>query len=220
MKNNFQKIKFDLPPRELFKPTGPSDPLAYYYKPLLGKLYKSRLQAGLNLLKPPYGAVLEFGYGSGLLLPILAKISHNLSAVDIDSDPQAVNSILTKLNIKATLIKNDIVKAALAENSLDLIVAFSVFEHIENHEPILKEMKRILKPDGRLLIGMPRVDKKMAKLFTFIGIDKISNYHVASYHDFLKAAQKYFKLLKLSSLPAFLPPSGGLYFNMLLEKEN
>lgn len=212
-------IKFNLPPQNLFKPTGPTDPLDYYYKPIVGKLYIKRIQAGLDMLTPPYNSVLEFGYGSGLLLPTINSFSKNLTAVDIDSEPAVVQPALNKLNINARLIKNDILKLALPEGSFDLIVAFSVFEHIKNPEPILNEMKRILKPGGRLLVGMPRVDKNMSRLFSLIGFNKIDEHHVANHQEFLIRAKKYFKLIKFSSLPSFLPLSGGLYFNMLFKKD-
>lgn len=70
--------KFKLFPKETFQPSNDSDPLLYYYKPLIGILYQYRVSQGISLLFPHYENVLEFGYGSGLLLPTLATISDKL----------------------------------------------------------------------------------------------------------------------------------------------
>jgi 2-polyprenyl-3-methyl-5-hydroxy-6-metoxy-1,4-benzoquinol methylase len=214
------KVQFKLPPEGLFKPNDElDDPLPYYYRPLVGKLYKRRIQLGLNLLSKKYGNVLEFGYGSGLLLPSLAPISISLFGIDITSEPDVVNETLNKLNIKANLKKGDITKANYPDQSFDLIVGFSVFEHIADPDEILSEMHRILKPGGNLLVGMPRVDKTMSKMFSLIGFNNIDDHHVKNHQDFIQNALKYFVLVKRNRLPGFVPGFLGLYFNMLFSKK-
>ena len=42
-----------------------------------------------------------------------------------------------------------------ADNTFDLIFAHSVFEHLDNQIAIMKEMSRILKPKGRIVIAVP-----------------------------------------------------------------
>ncbi|QQR64916.1 methyltransferase domain-containing protein [Candidatus Kaiserbacteria bacterium] len=49
----------------------------------------------------------------------------------------------------------DVLPWPFPDNSFDLIFAHSVFEHLDNQLAIMKEMKRILKPKGRLLIAVP-----------------------------------------------------------------
>ncbi|OGP67287.1 MAG: hypothetical protein A2W27_07240 [Deltaproteobacteria bacterium RBG_16_44_11] len=215
---NFVKLK--LFPEGTFRGNSTDDPLPYYYKPLIGSLYRYRIDQGLSLLSPPYEKVLEFGYGSGLLLPALAAISSRLFGIDITSDPQVVEGCLNKLNINATLYQDDLLKINFPDNYFDLIVAFSVFEHIQNCQKIISEMVRILKSGGSLLVGMPRVDKKMAKLFRLIGYGQIEQHHVTDYNKFLSACQSQFIIEKQTRLFPFLPSYLGLYFNMLLRKTN
>ena len=210
--------RFKLFPKETFQPNNDDDPLPYYYKPLLRILYQYRIQQGLSLLSPPYETVLEFGYGSGLLLPTLATISSKLYGIDIASDSPTVMSCLNKINISATLYQNDLLKMNFKDNIFDLIVAFSVFEHIHDCRKILQKMFHILKPNGRLLVGMPRVDKNMVRLFSLIGYDTIEQHHVTDYKSFLNDCRGYFILEKQAKLFPFLPSCLGLYFNMLLKK--
>ena len=210
--------KFKLFPKETFQPNNDCDLLPYYYRPLIGNLYCYRIQQGLSLLSPPYETVLEFGYGSGLLLPTLATISSKLYGIDIGTDSTAVTSCLKKINVSAILYENDLLEMDFKDNAFDLIVAFSIFEHINDCRKILQKMFHILKPNGRLLVGMPRVDKNMARLFSLIGFDTIEQHHVTSYKSFLNDCRGAFILEKQAKIFPFLPSSMGLYFNMLLKK--
>lgn len=216
-----QRAIFRIPAQEIYAPvTRYDDPLRYYYKPVVGKLYVKRIQDGLDLLTPPYERVLDFGYGSGLLFNSLAEIGTELHGIDIASDAGILSEILNKQNIRATLKQEDILKAGYPENYFDLITAFSVFEHIRDFEPILKEMQRIMKPGGHLLIGMPSVSRFMPWLFKAIGFNNIDDLHITNHRAVLKAAEKYFKLKNYKRLPSFLPDRCCLYFNLLLEKQS
>ncbi|MFA7230074.1 MAG: class I SAM-dependent methyltransferase [Victivallaceae bacterium] len=215
-----KKVKFILPPQDVYEPvTRYDDPLRFYYKPIIGRLYVKRLQDGLALLHPPYERVLDFGYGSGLLFNTLHEISGELHGIDILSDCGKLNEILASQQINAILKKEDILKAGYPAEHFDLIVAFSVFEHIEDFEPILNEMHRILKPGGELLIGMPSVSKTMPLLFKMIGFKNIEDFHVTSHKNVKAAALKKFSLAGSRRLPEFLPGCCGLYFNMLFKKD-
>ncbi len=206
---------------EVFAPvTRYDDPLRYYYKPLVGALYRKRISDGLSLLTPPYKRVLDFGYGSGLLFPSLNEIAEELHGIDILSDTEKLAPILEKLEIKADLRKNDILKENYPDDYFDLITAFSVFEHITEFEPILEEMYRILKPGGQLLIGMPRVSAIMPVLFRLIGFNNIEDFHVTNHRQVRSTALKKYQLVKSRTLPSLAPECCGLYFNFLLKKAN
>ena len=71
-------VRFELPPRGTLTPNSGVDPLRYYYTPLVGKIFTSRLQIGLDLLQGRFARLLEIGYGSGLLMPTLAAIADEL----------------------------------------------------------------------------------------------------------------------------------------------
>lgn len=43
-----------------------------------------------------------------------------------------------------------------ADNSIDVIICSEVLEHIHDYLSVLKEIRRILKPNGRLAISIPR----------------------------------------------------------------
>ena len=214
------RATFYLPPKGLFRQGGPDDPLPYYYHPLVSRLYSGRINRGLSLLSPPYGSLLDVGYGSGLLLPTLSRISKDLVAIDRDTDPKSVMPVLSELGITATLIKGDIVSADLSGRQFDLIVAFSVFEEVDKLLPVLESIHRLLKPGGELLVGMPRVDRMMEWLFYLIGYKGIENEHVHTYCEVIHLIKTEFdfRLEKMATLPGFAPRFAALYFAMLFKK--
>ena len=43
-------LRFELPARDTLSPNNDHDPLPYYYRPWIGRLFRHRLQMGLSLL--------------------------------------------------------------------------------------------------------------------------------------------------------------------------
>lgn len=211
--------RFNLPPQGALQPNDDQhDPLPYYYKPVVGALYRRRIECGLELLSPPYESILELGYGSGLLMPTLAQIGGRIAGVDICSDPARVGAALEKLGVKASLKQGDICSMDYPGDSFDLVVAFSIFEHVADPVPALKAIRRILRPGGHLLVGMPRVDKFMARLFPLIGYRVIEEHHVSNHRDFAVHATRLFDPAGFKTMPSFVPSWAALYFNMLFRK--
>lgn len=212
------KCQLRIPPLGVLEPGGPTDPLKYYYSPIVGFLYRWRVEQAISLLHPPYRSILEVGYGSGVLLPTLACFGDELFGVDLESDPVKVGQRLRPLNLHVTLARGDARDMDYPDGRFDLVVAISVFEHIQPVAPVLNEVFRILEPGGHLLVGMPRVDRWMERLFPLIGFKDIQDLHVTNHRQFLKTAYDNFELVTFAHIPPFLPQQVGLYFNMLLRR--
>ncbi|MEA3468085.1 MAG: class I SAM-dependent methyltransferase [Thermodesulfobacteriota bacterium] len=210
---------FQLPKQGVFQANGPDDPLPYYYKPMVGSLYRARIEQALSLLHPPYDSILELGYGSGILLPSLCALGESVFGVDLQSDPEKINACLEKLGISCNLIQGDVADDYFKEESFDLIVAISIFEHISDLSPVLDRMHGLLRPSGQLLVGMPRVDRFMEKAFGMIGFSNINEHHVTDYKMCRQVAAEKFDLLGSSHIPSLTPAFCGLYFNMLFQKK-
>ncbi len=214
------RLKLLLPPEGVLQPNDVyDDPLHFYYRPVVGALYRRRIESGLSLLRPPYARILEIGYGSGLLMPTLVTLAPHVAGVDLASDPQATGKILRGLGIEAELHKGDIASFSAGEERFDLIVAFSIFEHVADPSTALAACARLLQPDGQLLIGMPRVDRLMVPLFDLIGYHGINEHHVTTYRQVVRAAHNQFILRRFRCFPHGLPRWAGLYFNLLFQKK-
>jgi ubiquinone/menaquinone biosynthesis C-methylase UbiE len=99
---------------------------------------------------------LDLGCGHHLLPPwryeyekILVKKSHLIVGLDYD-----LNS-LTKHRTIINRVQGDIFRLPFSENTFDLITSNMVFEHLSNPENQMKEIYRILKPNGKLIFHTP-----------------------------------------------------------------
>jgi SAM-dependent methyltransferase len=108
------------------------------------------------------GVVLDAGCGMGRHLRFLAKYPC-LKIVGIDKNTGALREALTSLeNMPDALSKDYLVSEAdinslpFADTSFDCVICSEVLEHIPDHEAAAKELIRILKPDGTLVISVPR----------------------------------------------------------------
>jgi len=99
------------------------------------------------------GTVLEIGCGEGYGVPVLAALAQKYIAIDkyqthIDS------SIMDKYNIEFRQMEIPPL-TDIASNSIDYVVTFQVIEHIQNDDLFLKEIFRVLRKGGKLLLTTP-----------------------------------------------------------------
>jgi SAM-dependent methyltransferase len=118
--------------------------------------------------------------------------------------------------VRAELVRGDAAQARFPDASFDLIVAMSVFEHIADLGPIVASVRRLLKPGGHLLVGIPRVDRVMEWLFPLLGYRNINDLHVTTYKQLLNAAEDRLELVRFATMPRWAPAWAGLYYGMLL----
>jgi 2-polyprenyl-3-methyl-5-hydroxy-6-metoxy-1,4-benzoquinol methylase len=201
-----------LPPKGALAPNNGDDPLHYYYVPLVGRLYVSRINIALGLLKARrFGSILEIGYGSGILLPTLCSLSHEVYGVDLASDHEMTSQQLARLGCHPRLSSGTRDRLLFEGNRFDLVLAISVLEHIKEIRPFLEEIRRVLKPGGLFLAGMPAVNKTMSRLFRAIGFPGIDDHHVTTPEEMAMEAERLFHQQSTARLPAFGPARAYLY---------
>ena len=114
----------------------------------------------LNL--KPHDVVLDAGCGLGRHLRHLARMPE-LKIFGIDKNTWALTetakSVATMPDAQSKdylFSIADITKLPFADSSFDCVICSEVMEHIPDHEKALKELDRILKPQGTLAISVPR----------------------------------------------------------------
>lgn len=133
--------------------TGPVDHAAWNYRPILGWLQRQRFRLVLELIgSQHFGNLLEIGYGSGLFAPELARHCDRYSGIDIHEKNRDVEQALRSVGIAADLSAGSASTMALADNSIDCMVAVSVFEFIDDLDSACEAMVRALRPNGRAFI--------------------------------------------------------------------
>lgn len=114
-------------------------------KSRLGNLYRSRfLYPRLNQFLQ--GKVLDLGCGVG------AFLDHRANTVGADVNPLLVEQCLLK-GLDARLIEGSVLP--FENGSFDSVVMDNVLEHIQDPESILIEVRRVLRPKGIFLVGVP-----------------------------------------------------------------
>jgi SAM-dependent methyltransferase len=200
--------------------SGPTDPIDYYRRPLVGRVFRARINMGLRMLGDEQcGRALEVGYGAGAVLLALAPAVDKLCGVDLDTDPQAVTDLLAARGHDVSLERADVRALPYASNSFDLVVSFSVFEHIREYRDGLHEIARVLAPNGRFLLGMPAVNRAMEIGFHAIGFKGIDDHHITKPSAVARTfAETGFGVVRSKSLRS--PLGWRLYYTWLLENRD
>jgi ubiquinone/menaquinone biosynthesis C-methylase UbiE len=173
-------MSLQLPAREHIRPVGDDDPLRFYYMPVVGRMYRRRLELALGLLDGSAGRLLEVGYGSGILLPELARRGGPVIGVDRHREGPAVRMMARRYGAEPALVSGDVLALPVADASIDLLLCLSVLEHVAALGAAAAEMRRVLRPGGVAVLGYPRVDRLMSALFPLIGFHGIEEHHVSA----------------------------------------
>lgn len=101
--------------------------------------------------------VLDLACGEGYGSNLLAAYAQKIVGVDIDS------SIIKQAEKKyrqsnLVFLEGGAEKIPCESNSIDVVISFETLEHVSGQDKMMKEFKRVLKPDGIILISTP--DKK------------------------------------------------------------
>ncbi len=109
----------------------------------------------------PKGQVLDVPSGPGYLMRDLKALGFNGIAGEIDETLHCFKDL--------DYLKVDMTQAfPFADSSFDYVTSIEGIEHIENHFFFLREVARILKPGGRLLLTTPNVHTLQSRWNFFI----------------------------------------------------
>ena len=99
-------------------------------------------------------SVLDIACGEGYGSALLATVANNVIGVDISE--QAIKH--ASAQYKASNLKyihGSCSLIPLPDACIDLVVSFETIEHHVEHESMMLEIRRVLKPDGVLIISSP-----------------------------------------------------------------
>ena len=91
------------------------------------------------------------GYGSAML----AQMATSVEGVDIS--PQAIEHARQRYGHleRAGFSVADCTSLPFGDNEFDRVVSFETLEHLAEHDQLLAEFRRVLKPDGCLILSSP-----------------------------------------------------------------
>jgi len=109
----------------------------------------------INLLQPNKGRILDIGAGTGDFLSIAKKDGWQTIGVEPSTKAKSI-----AINKGVSFVD---LTTELANNSFDVISMWHVLEHVPDLDKQIKELKRLLKPKGTLLIAVPNFKSFDAK---------------------------------------------------------
>jgi 2-polyprenyl-3-methyl-5-hydroxy-6-metoxy-1,4-benzoquinol methylase len=156
-------------------------PAYSHQNPLINWLFWQRLHKAMNYIETdaPYDHVLDFGCGSGVMLPFLCGISNRVTAMDIDLVP--FERVSRQRAFPANLEVHDAREVTLQDLPkayFDIIVATDVLEHVDDLSGMLADMKALLKPGGQIIISGPTEN-----IFYKIGRALAGSEYSGDYHE-------------------------------------
>ncbi len=161
--------------------------------------------------------ILDFGCGS----------NKYPGSIGIDIDPQSKADIICDLNRVSYPFNDD---------DFDMVISKQVFEHLDNVDETLKEIRRICKDKARVIIQTPHfscyfsyADPLHKRTFSFFSFDKLApacGFKVVSRKiTFHKAFRKYMIHVLANKFPviyerfwAFMLPAEHLHFELEVVK--
>ncbi len=126
---------------------------ARLYDPLIGRFVRRLREIAISMLPPCEGAtVLDVGCGTGMHLELYARSGCRISGIDLS--PAMLAIARKRLGSEADLRLEDAREIPFEDHSFDVVIT-SLFLHEhppEERSAILNQMKRVMKPEGRMMI--------------------------------------------------------------------
>lgn len=173
-------------------------------------------ETAFTLLTLKKGKILDAAAGKGALTQSLLDRGFEVYPVDIDPEHFLVSRVrCSKVDLNTQLPFED--------NFFDAVMCIETIEHLENPWQYLREVYRVLKPNGQLIISTPNITNIFSRIkflimgnfFLFSKKDVLTHYHIEPIPYWkLEAMLQYtgFEIVKKTCSPGYLPYSGR-YFN-------
>jgi ubiquinone/menaquinone biosynthesis C-methylase UbiE len=127
---------------------------AYDQATVAGYSLRTRNAAILAALGRGSGDVLDAGMGPGRLCERLARDGYRLSGMD--SSPAMVALARARLpEASDRLVEGRLEEMPFHDSSFDAVIASGVVEYVDPPEAALREITRVLRPDGVAIVTLP-----------------------------------------------------------------
>jgi ubiquinone/menaquinone biosynthesis C-methylase UbiE len=98
--------------------------------------------------------VLDIASGEGYGSNLLSKSANIVKGVDI-SEEAVIHAARKYTSSNLEFRKGSVLNIPFEDSFFDVVISFETLEHIVEHELMLKEVKRVLKPDGLFIVSTP-----------------------------------------------------------------
>jgi SAM-dependent methyltransferase len=143
------------------------------------------------------GVAMDIGAAGGGNTRVLRQAGWSVTALEYGQDGAEVAAARG-----LSVLRGDATALPVREDSLDLVVAFDVLEHIVDHDSAVAEVHRALRPDGRFLIAVPADPRLWSE--HDVAVDHVRRYTRTTLREVLE--RNGFEVMALSSWNVLLRP--------------
>ena len=122
---------------------------------------KNRFKRCLAPVLPAHARVLEIGCATGSLLAVIKAAGHTVSGVDLS--PRFAESAREQYGID--VVAGDFLQTTWPAETHDAVIMLGTISNLQNLEPSLIKIRKLLKADGFLLFNFPYADSFVAKSY-------------------------------------------------------
>lgn len=123
-------------------------------------LLRNEVSKVMKFIARSSGKVLDIGCGTGDRLDVFRKNEFETYGVETSDSADYAREHL-QLNV----IKGDLFNASYSDRFFDIVTLYNVLEHTHHPEEVCREIHRILKEDGFLIIQVPNKNSFQCKIF-------------------------------------------------------
>jgi SAM-dependent methyltransferase len=182
-------VRLKLLPRDQYVGVNELDPIRFYHWPIFGPMYRRRVE--MCLAECTGGdRILEIGFGTGLTFLNLSTMYREIHGLDLTADADLVQKAFARRNISTDLRQGNVLQMPYEDEFFDTVLLISILEHLkpDDQPKAFAEIRRVLKPGGQVVYGVPIERAFMVFMFKCLGCD-IRKEHFSTEKDVEAAAQ-------------------------------
>lgn len=178
-------------------------PAYSHANPLIQWLFWKRLHIVIDHAQrgAPHARAMDFGCGSGVMLPFLSSVCAEVVAADVNLLPlqRMKNHFPLAHNITEWDASGPEISAAAA-HSFDLIIALDVLEHVKDLPGTLAQLLRLLRPGGELIVSGPTENALYRFGRRLAGPEYSGDYHERGVSEIRQMLSRQTRVTPLSTL--------------------
>ena len=204
-------MRLQLLPKDWYIAIEESDPLRFYYSPFIGNMYRQRVEMCLAECKGG-DKVLDVGFGSGVNFLNLNEMYREIHGLDLEAEVDLVAERFKEIGLQPQLRSGNVLDMPYQNDTFDTVLLVSILEHIKPDEQAqaFSEIKRVLKPGGQVVYGVPVEHPIMVFAFRLLKVD-IREHHFSTEKDVFNAARKILKQVRVIDMKPTLPIIRSVY---------
>lgn len=155
-------------------------------------------------------SVLDFGCGTGIIIPLLQKAfcPEKIWAIDIDENARNITTKMAstfKLNNVDVLENIDNFSEIIKNEKIDAIIALDVLEHVDKLTELTLVLEKTLKKNGVLIVSAPTENFAYRFMRNFGGKAYHGSTHLRNSLETFKILNSRFKLIQEIAIYPIVP---------------